>query len=273
VSEDAAIDMSAALDADAAEALNIALDAYEGPLHALLDLARAKKIDIAHISVSEIADQYIAFIAEARARNMEIAGDYLVMASWLTLLKSRLLIPKPTPAAAEPDAQTMEDALRRKLARLAATRENAKRLGELPQLDCDVFLNGQPQAVQLTEAARWQTDLYELLKAYCGERSRVARRRAYRTFVRRAFPLEAARRSLERALGGLTDWRTIEALTPVDRDNGPGAPPRESYLASTFGASLELAREHRLELRQEAPFADLYMRARAQEADAQEVEE
>lgn len=267
MNEEAVIDMSAALEADAAETLMLSLDAYEGPLHALLELARTKKIDIAQISVSEIADQYIAFIAEARARNMEIAGDYLVMASWLTLLKSRLLIPKPTPAAGEVDPHTLEDALKRKLARLAATRENAKRLGELAQLDRDVFLNGQPQPVELTHAARWRTDFYELLKAYCGERTRGARKRAYRTFVRRAFPLEAARRSLERALAGLTDWRTIEAITPGEPDDGPNAPPRESYLASTFGASLELAREHRLELRQEGPFADLYLRARLQEPE------
>src|SRR5512147_47428 len=88
-------DMTAAEEAEGAEALVLALDAFEGPLALLLELARARKIDIAKVSVGEIADQYLAFIAEARAQNMELAGDYLVMAAWLALLKSRLLIPKP----------------------------------------------------------------------------------------------------------------------------------------------------------------------------------
>src|SRR5262245_38963941 len=89
------LDLGAAEDAEGHQALLLALDVFEGPLHLLLELARTRKIDVAKVSVGEIADQYLAFIAEARAQNMEIAGDYLVMAAWLALLKSRMLIPKP----------------------------------------------------------------------------------------------------------------------------------------------------------------------------------
>ncbi|PZO53412.1 MAG: segregation/condensation protein A, partial [Alphaproteobacteria bacterium] len=112
-------DLFAAEQADEGEALVLALDAFEGPLHLLLELARTRKIDVAKVSIGEIADQYLAFIAEARAANMEIAGDYLVMAAWLALLKSRLLIPKPQLAADEPDPQQLEAALRQKLMNLA----------------------------------------------------------------------------------------------------------------------------------------------------------
>lgn len=254
-------DLFAAEQADEGEALVLALGAFEGPLHLLLELARTRKIDIAKVSIGEIADQYLAFIAEARAGNMEIAGDYLVMAAWLALLKSRLLIPKPQLAADEPDPLQMEAALRQKLMNLALARTAAKRLEELPQLGRDVFMNGQPQATVLTKHTTWRADLYELLNAYCADRSKSIRKRAYRTFVRRAYPLETARKKLEQALTKLEDWSAITSLAPVT-ETGPDAPPPESYLASTFGASLELTREGKLELQQSEAFAPLFVRAR-----------
>jgi segregation and condensation protein A len=247
---------------DAGEVLRIELDAFEGPLHALLDLARAHKIDLAHVSVGAIADQYLAFVAQARARNIELAGDYLVMAAWLTLLKSRLLIPKAEQPVDAPDPQALEAALRAKLMRLAQTRAAAKRMDALPQLERDVFLNGAPELTALNVTSTWRADLYDLLKAYCSERSRRVRKRSYRALVRLAYPIETARRSLEAALPTLTEWRTLHALSPSPRDSAEDAPPPESYVASTFGASLELAREQKLELRQEAAFDPLYMRAR-----------
>jgi segregation and condensation protein A len=261
------VDVTAAEEAEGQEALLLALDVFEGPLHVLLELARAKKIDVAKVSVGEIADQYLAFISEARAANMEIAGDYLVMAAWLALLKSRMLIPKVQLAEDEPDPQQLEEALRQKLMNLATARTAAKRLDEMPQLGRDVFLNGQPQATVLTKHTVWRADLYELLNAYCAERVKHVRKRAYRTFVRRAFPLESARKKLEQALARLEEWSAIDAVTPAS-EAGPDAPPRESYLASTFGAALELAREGKMELRQADAFAPLFVRARPVQNEA-----
>lgn len=255
------LDLAAAEDAEGRDALLVALDVFEGPLHVLLELARARKVDITQMSVGEIADQYLAFIAEARAANIELAGDYLVMAAWLTLLKSRLLIPKPQLDDDEPDPLQQAAALRDKLMRLDLARAGAKRLDALPQLERDVFLNGQPRQTVITTHAAWRADLYELLNAYCAERSKSVRKRAYRTGVRRAYPLETARKRLEQALRDLEEWRAIDAVTPPAED-GADAPPAESYLASTFGAALELARERKMELRQADAFAPLFVRAR-----------
>lgn len=255
------LDLAGAAEAAEHEALNVALDAFEGPLHVLLELARARKLDLAQVSVGEIADQYLGFIAAARAANMELAGDYLVMAAWLILLKSRLLIPKPQAAVDEPDPAALEAALRKKLQHLAAARAAAALLEATPQLGRDVFLNGQPQATVLTKTVAWRVDLYELLTAYCAERSKSVRKRAYRTLVRRAYPLEAARKRLEASLAMLAEWRPIETVAPPP-ETGADAPPAESYLASTFGAALELAREGRAELRQIEAFAPLFVRAR-----------
>lgn len=262
------VDLAAAEEAEGRDALLLALDVFEGPLAMLLDLARAKKIDIAKVSVGEIADQYLAFIAEAHAQNMELASDYLVMAAWLALLKSRLLIPKPQIAEDEPDPQQIADALKLKLMRLELARAAAKRLSDMPQLDRDVFLNGRPKPTVLTKTVAWKAELYDLLGAYCAERAKSVRKRAYRTFVRRAFPLESARRKLEQALVSLKDWQTIHAVAPAT-EAGTDAPPAESYLASTFSAALELAREGKMDLRQAEAFAPLFVRARPAKEAAQ----
>jgi segregation and condensation protein A len=191
---------------------------------------------------------------------MELAGDALVRAARLVVLKSRLLIPKPQLAEDEPDPQQMEAALRQKLIKLQLARAAAKRLHEMPQLDRDVFLNGMPTPTVLTRQTVWRADLYELLNAYCAERAKSIRKRAYQTRPRRAFPLETARKKLEQALTKLEEWRTIDNVVQA-AEAGPDAPPPESYLASTFGAALELAREHKLELRQAEAFAPLFVRA------------
>src|SRR5579872_5698122 len=79
--------------------LVVDLEGYEGPIDALLSLAREQKVDITKISILRLADQYLAFIAAARRLRLEIAADYLVMAAWLAYLKSRLLLPQPADAA------------------------------------------------------------------------------------------------------------------------------------------------------------------------------
>ena len=83
------------------DALIVDLDAYEGPLDVLLALARAQKVDLMQVSIAKLADQYLAFIREARERRFSLAADYLVMAAWLAWLKSRLLLPKPDRGAGD----------------------------------------------------------------------------------------------------------------------------------------------------------------------------
>jgi len=256
------LDLAAAAEAEGREALLVALDVFEGPLYLLLDLARQKKVDLAKVSIGDLADQYLAFIAEARAANIEIAGDYLVMAAWLALLKSRLLIPKPKLAEDEPDPDQLAAALRSKLMHIELARLAAKRLEAMPQLERDFFLNGSPQQTVLSKHVVWKAELYDLLNAYCAERAKSVRKRAYITTVRRAYPLETARLKLEQALAKLQEWQAIDRVTPAATESGPEAPPQSSYLASTFGAALELAREGKMELRQAEAFAPLFVRAK-----------
>lgn len=259
------VELAAAQEADADEALVLALDGFEGPLHLLLELARAKKVDITRISVAALADQYLAFVARAQEGRIDLAADYLVMAAWLAYLKSRLLLPKPQFDDDEPDPEALEAALRMKLQRLAAARAAVEKLWKLPQLNRDVFLFGQPKRIDVVKTPAWQGDLHALLQSYCVQRAKHFRR-THKLAPRRAYPLAEARKRLERLLSEMEDWKPLDRLTPTPAA-GPGAPPRESYLASLFGAALELAREGQMEMRQAEAFAPLFLRAKAEGGD------
>jgi segregation and condensation protein A len=252
-------------DAEAGETLVLDLDGFEGPLDVLLDLARHQKVDLARISLAPLVDQYLGFIEQVRAR-IDIAAEYLVMASWLTLLKSRLLLPKPERPSDEPDPEAIAAHLTLKLQRLAEAKAAAARLGALAQLDRDVFLNGAPQPIAVTRELEWTASLHDMLSAYTSGRTRRIRV-DHRIALRRVYTLEAARTRLESLLAEMEEWRPIGALQP-HRDRGPEAPEPESYVASLFGAALELVRDQKLEARQADQHAPLYLRRRPGEASS-----
>src|SRR5438552_18617731 len=126
--------------------LLVDVEGFEGPLDLLLALARQQKVDLAKISILALAEQYLAFIEEARKLRLELAADYLVMAAWLAYLKSRLLLPEPaTPDG--PTAEEMATALANRLRRLEAIREAANRLMNRPQFQRDIFPRGNPESI------------------------------------------------------------------------------------------------------------------------------
>ncbi len=263
-------DFIAAEDAAAdGEALIVDLDAYEGPLHVLLALARSQKVDLLKISVTRLADQYLAFVQGARRVRFSLAADYLVMAAWLAYLKSRLLLPKPARAGAdEPPAEEMAAALAFRLAKLDAMRRAVEALNARPQLGRDVFARGDPEAMRIT-GDRFEGDLYALIQAYIGQRQKDEARR-YRPAPPKAYPLEEARNRLRGKLAQLNAWTALAAVAPRARHIGEAGPSRASYLASTLSAGLEMIREGELEARQVEHFADIYLRARGLRLEAVE---
>ncbi|MDP3175900.1 MAG: ScpA family protein [Phenylobacterium sp.] len=251
---------AAGVAAEAGEALIVDLDGYEGPLHVLLALARSQKVDLLKLSVLKLADQYMAFVHQARRARFSLAADYLVMAAWLAYLKSRLLLPKPErPTAEEPPADEVAARLAFRLAKLDAMRRAAEALAALPHLGRDVFGRGDPQAIQVIPSTRLEGDLYGLMSAYVGQRTRVRDRR-YTPAAPKAYPLEDARARLRALLPELERWTPLAGVAPLE---GRGAgPSRASYLASTLSASLELVKEGALESRQLEAFADIFLRTR-----------
>ncbi|HTI67437.1 MAG TPA: ScpA family protein [Caulobacteraceae bacterium] len=245
--------------AEDGEALVIDLEGFEGPLHVLLALARTQKVDLLKLSITRLADQYLAFIHAARKRRFALAADYLVMAAWLTYLKSRLLLPRPERLRAdEPPAQDLAASLAFRLAKLDSMRQAVEALKDLPQTGRDVFLRGDPDAVMIASTTRLDADLYGLIQAYVQQRRREGARR-YRPRPPQAYPLEAARTRLKGLMPELAAWTPLSGVAPTAHEDGP---TRASYLASTLSAGLEMVKDGALEVRQLEAFADLYLRAR-----------
>jgi segregation and condensation protein A len=257
--EDWATPPRAAPDPD--ETLIVDVAGFEGPLDLLLTLARNQKVDLARISILGLVDQYLAFVEKIRARRLELAADYLVMAAWLAYLKSRLLLPAP-PEDDEPTGEELAAALAFRLRRLEAMRTAAGRLLARDRLGRDVFARGAPEATAATVRAEWQASLYDLLTAYAAQRQRFMIT-SVRVAARAVWGLQDAREILERLIGRVADWTPIESL--VSDFLTPEM--RATVIASTFSASLELVREGRMELRQTNPFAPLHARARIRGAD------
>jgi segregation and condensation protein A len=259
------LDFSAAeTAAEDGEALIVDLDGYEGPLHVLLALARSQKVDLLKLSVLKLAEQYLAFVQEARRRRFSLAADYLVMAAWLAYLKSRLLLPKPEqPKAEEAPAEEIAARLAFRLAKLDAMRKAAEALKAAPQLGRDLFGRGDPQAIRIIPSGRIEGDLYSLMSAYIGQRRKESDRR-YAPRPPNAYPLEDARERLRRLLPELERWTPLAGVAPL-LPEGQG-PTRASCVASTLSASLELVKDGALEARQLEAFADVFLRARAKAA-------
>lgn len=256
--------------AEDGEALIIELEHYEGPLHVLLALARNQKVDLLQLSVTKLADQYLAFIRGARRIRISLAGDYLVMAAWLAYLKSRLLLPKPSRASGnnEPPAEELAAALAFRLAKLDAMRRAVETLNARPQLGRDVFTRGDPEAARIT-GDHFEYDLYALVQAYAAQRRRDEARR-YKPRAPQAYPLEEARARLRGKLNELGAWTSLAAVAPKAGAPTEPGPTRASYVASTLSAGLEMVREGELEVRQIEPFAEIYLRARGLHLEAAE---
>jgi segregation and condensation protein A len=236
--------------------LVVDVDGFEGPLDLLLALARTQKVDLTRISILALAEQYLAFIEQIRALRLELAADYLVMAAWLAYLKSRLLLPEEE--SEEPSGEEMAAELAFRLRRLEAMREAANRLANRNRLGRDVFVRGAPEPVQVVRRSEYSATLYDLLSAYAVRRQEKAIA-VVRYKPRAVWSLNDAREVLSRLIGKLAEWTPLEAFLASYQ----AAPEmRRSMRASSFGATLELVREGRIELRQTEHFAPLYIRDR-----------
>ncbi|MGB9143883.1 MAG: ScpA family protein [Aestuariivirga sp.] len=241
------------------EALIVDVDGFEGPLDLLLELARHHKVDLAQISILALAEQYLAYIDNARKMRLEVAADYLVMAAWLAYLKSRLLIPMPTGSEDEPAADLAAQ-LAFRLQRLQAMRDAAAKLMARNLVGRDVFSRGNPEPLVVETQREYADNLIDLLKAYAERRQRKARHQTYTLKRHATWSIKEAREALQRLVGTMDDWSTFdhwleEYLAPSEM--------RRSVRASSFTASLELVREGLIELRQDDAFRPIYMRRRA----------
>jgi len=244
---------------DAPEQLSlfVNLDGFEGPIDLLLTLAREQKVDLSSISILPLAEQYLAYIETARRLDLEIAADYLVIAAWLAYLKSRLLLPEPEPEQAE-EVIDMTDALRYQLVRLESMQQAAKRLMSLPRLGQQRFARGESEQFESVTEPVWTASLYDLLAAY-GEIQSGVENRTLTIAATRLFSVQEATQRLRNLIGRMPDWAVLESFLPPNLKTDLD---RRSATASHFVASLELAREGMVRLRQDSRFSPLFLRAK-----------
>ena len=246
---------------DPAGVLRLDLEGFEGPIHVLLELARDQKVDILQISMTQLAEQYLEFIREAKKLRLELAADYLVMAAWLAYLKSRLLLPsQKEEEGEEPSAAAMAAALRFQMQRLEAMQRLGQQLLERPRLGSEVFARGMPEPVETVQSTHYEISLFELLRGYTRHHARV-KAGSLQVQAFDLYSVEDALQRLNRFLGNLPDWSELTSFLPRDlRDDLV----IRSAVASTFAASLELAKAGKVELRQDGTFGPLYLRSKGE---------
>jgi segregation and condensation protein A len=250
------VDQSAPLAASGAADFVVDLEGFEGPIDLLLALAREQKVDLAKISILALAEQYLAFIEQARDLELEIAADYLVTAAWLAYLKSRLLLPQPA-GDDEPSGEQLAEELAWRLRRLDAIRRAAEEMMTRPRLGHERFARGRPEGLRVRRKSRFRLTLHELLQGYVEYRLRAHDH----TLTLEPAPVirvEDALKRLTRMLGG-PDWQNLLAFLP------PGLADeriRRSALAAHLAASLELTRAGMIEINQTSAFGPIYLRRR-----------
>lgn len=242
----------------ASEALIVDVGAFEGPLDLLLTLSRTQKVDLRQISILALAQQYLAFVEQAKKLRLELAADYLVMAAWLAFLKSRLLLP-PDPTDEGPSGEELAAHLAFQLERLEAMRNAAARLMARDQLGRDFFARGITEDVQRVRRVTYTATLLDLMQGY----ARIRTKDDFRPFVMDRDSVMTMEQSLARMrtlIGFAGDWTDIASYLPEGWEIDPVK--RRSATAATFAAALELAKEGKIEIRQGETFSPIQIRKR-----------
>ena len=242
----------------AAEALIVDVGAFEGPLDLLLMLSRTQKVDLRQISILALAEQYLTFVEQAKTLRLELAADYLVMAAWLAFLKSRLLLP-PDPTEEGPSGAELAAHLAFQLERLEAMRNAAAKLMARDQLGRDFFTRGITEDVQRVRRVTYTATLLDLMQGY----ARIRTKDDFRPFTMDREAVMTMEQSLSRMrhlIGFAGEWTDIVSYLPEGWDLDPVK--RRSATAANFAASLELAKEGKIEIRQGEVFSAIQIRKR-----------
>lgn len=241
----------------------VAIDGYEGPLDLLLALAREQKVDLLQISIQALADQYLGFIRRAQFAEIEFAAEYLVMAAWLAYLKSRLLLPAACAAEAA-DGEEMAAALQARLAQLDVMQAAAAALARRPRLGSHFFPRGAATAHEPRPApGPVRADLGGLVAAYASVLKARAQRQPLTLEAGDWASIEQAVARIRRSLGDAPGWESLMRYLPAETMAlvREGRLAGRSQLAATLAATLELAKEGVLALRQARPFGPIFVKA------------
>ena len=239
------------------EALKIKIDNYSGPLEVLLDLAKSQKVDLANISITQLADQFIEFINSAKKINLDLASEYLLMATWLAYLKSKLLLPQSD----EDDFKISEVAekLKLQLKKLELIRLLSDELLKKKRLGTDIRMRGMSGGIRSTTNSKYAVSLYELLKSY----SNHIMTKNFLSINISKLPVCTTEQGIEiikKNIKSLNDWKEISELIPKKFKETKML--KKSGMAGLFSASLELTKEGLINIMQKKGFDRLLIKER-----------
>ena len=244
------------LKTDKKDEFNILLDSFEGPIDLLLELAKKQKVNLSEISILKLAEQYVQFINNYQEIHLEVAADYLVMAAWLTYLKSRLLLPKEDNAE-EYTPEELEEALKYQLKRLEAFQEISKNLYSRPLVNRDVFYGGTTEGINVKFEVTYTSNLYDLLKTYSSILLKSEKVNHLTIAYSELYSVDAAIQRLKNIFGTIFEWTNFNKIIPHFVSKRI---VNKSLISSNFVASLELAKNGFIELKQNETFGNIYLR-------------
>ena len=234
---------------------NVELNNYHGPLDILLDLAKAQKVNLEDISITKLADQFYEFITNEKNLNLELASECLVMATWLTYLKSKLLLP------GDPDEEfkvlEVAEKLKLQLKKLELIRLLSDQMLKRKRLGVDVYMRGIRGNIRSIYSAEYKLNLYELLKAY----SSIIMTKDFHRINIPKLPVYTAEDGIKRIrdfFGKLVDWKNIDDLIPQHFKKN--VQNKKTGKAGIFAGSLELVKEGNLVIKQDKLFEDIYIK-------------
>ena len=246
-------------DNNSSNQFHLLLGNFEGPIDLLLTLAKTQKVDLSEISITHLAEQYIKFINQYRNIHIEIAADYLVMAAWLTYLKSRLLLPKEEKNE-EHSAEDLEKALRFQLQRLESFQKISKTLYSRSLINRDIFYGGSSDGLKVKYNIVYSSNLFDFLKSYSHILKSKDQIKHLTIEYSELFSVDYAVKRMKEMFGAISEWTNFLNILPnVIKSNRT---INKSVVSSNFVASLELSKNGYLELKQDETFGNIYIRSR-----------
>ena len=234
--------------------ISIEIPNYSGPLQVLLDLAKTQKVDLTKISITILADQFLEYIKESIDLNLELAAEYLLMATWLAYLKSKLLLPED-----EDDnfkALEVAEKLKLQLKKLELIRILSDQMLKKKRLGVHIFSRGMKGGIRSINTPVYDVTLYELLKTY----SNLQMQKTFQNVTIPRLPVfttEEGIKQIKNNLDRITDWKNVNDLIPqfYFKNN-----MKKTGLAGIFSASLELTKEGVVNISQSKLFDKLMIK-------------
>ena len=234
---------------------NVELSSYTGSLEILLDLAKAQKVNLEKISVTKLADQFHEFITKSKYLNLELASEYLLMAAWLTYLKSKLLLPETEEE--EFKALEVAEKLKLQLKKLELIRLLSSQMLSRKRLGKDVFMRGSKSGMRSIYDSKYTLTLFEILKTYAN----IVMTKDFQKINIPKLPVFTTEDGIVRIkefFGKLNEWKNISELIPENFKSSNNL--KRTGQAGILSGSLELVKEGNVSIKQNNLFDDLYIK-------------